>query len=117
MKRTTLETEIQRRIEAEIGAEPDVLLLRNSVGAARYATDDGKEFVVPYGLGKGSPDLVFILAPTGRMGGLEVKCPGEEPTEEQLKCHAQWRRFGAFVAVVRSPQDARAALEEVRRDR
>lgn len=115
MRRATLEGEIQRRIEAEIGAEPDLLLLRNSVGKARHVTPAGKEFHVPYGLGTGSPDLVGVLAPTGKLVGLEVKCPGEEPSAEQLACHATWRRFGVFVAVVTSPEEARAALEEARR--
>ncbi len=115
MKRQTLEPEIQRRIEAAIGAEPDVLVLRNSVGTARHVSRDGREYFVPYGLGVGSPDLVCVVAPLGRLVGLEVKCPGEEPSAEQRHCHEVWRRFGAFIAVVRSPEDARAAIEEVRR--
>lgn len=114
MKRTTLEAEIQRRIEAAIGAEPDFLLFRNSVGKARHVSRDGEEFHVPYGLGKGSPDLVGILGPSGRWVALEIKCPGEEATDEQKQVHTVWRRFGAFVAVVTSPDQARAALNEVR---
>lgn len=114
MKRAKLEAEIQRQIEAEIGAEPDLLLLKNSNGVARYTTDDGKSFTVPYGLGTGSPDLVGILAPLGRWFCLEIKCPSEEPRPTQVQCHAVWRNFGAFIRTVTTPKEARAALDEAR---
>lgn len=114
MKRTTLEAEIQRRIEVAIGAEPDFLLFRNSVGKARHVSRDGVEFYVPYGLGNGSPDLVGILAPSGTWVALEIKRPGEEATDEQKQVHAVWRRFGAFVGVVTSPDEARSALNDAR---
>ena len=114
MKRETLEKKIQREIEAALGAEPDLLLLRNSVGMAKHTSDDGKTWHVPYGLGTGSPDLVGILAPSGRWVCLEVKAAEGDVDPAQLKCHAIWRKFGAFVAVVRSVEEARAALDEAR---
>lgn len=137
-RRTTLEKQIQRNIEADLGAEPDLLLLRNSVGKATFTDEEkGEQFHVPYGLGVGSPDLVGILRLTikGRVcvsGGkivghtkdhlalgvwfcLEVKAGDEDATDEQKKVHAIWRRFGALVFVVHSVAEARAALEEARR--
>ena len=141
-RRSTLEKQIQRDIEADLGAEPDLLLLRNSVGQARYVNEeDGKEFFVPYGLGTGSPDLVSMLrvdlVKRGTVPGtterpsrgslargrgsvgvwfcLEVKCPGEDATPEQEKVHAIWRRFGAIVEVVHSVVEARDALNRARR--
>src|SRR5262249_18565243 len=60
-KRSRLEREVQRDIELAIGAELDLLLMKNSCGVASYVTDEGKTFKVPYGLGNGSPDLVGIL--------------------------------------------------------
>lgn len=60
-RRTSLEKSIQHDIELALGAEPDLLLLRNSVGEAKYYGNDGKMFVVPYGLGDGSPDIVGLL--------------------------------------------------------
>lgn len=113
-KRTKLESAIQREIEAAIGSKGDLLLLRNSVGHATYHDANGKEWHTPYGLGVGTPDLVGILAPSGRWFCLEVKTPGEQPEPEQSKCHELWRRFGAFVATVRSADDAIAALELAR---
>lgn len=127
-RRDVLERQIQAEIERAIGAEPDFLLLRNSVGRARYVTDDGREYFVPYGLGVSSPDLVGILRVrvTAYQGAyfprtvgiwlcLEVKAEGEDATDEQKKCHAIWRRFGAIVDVVHSVSGARAALERARR--
>lgn len=143
-RRSELETEIQRRIQVEIGSEPDLLLMRNSVGEAKHADEEtGKVWQFPYGLGVGSPDLVGLLRRKLRYRAdgwpvvtrqsddtvfslsnpvitstwfcLEVKCPGETPTDEQKKCHAVWRKFGAFIDVVTSPQEARAALERARK--
>lgn len=122
-RRERLETSIQREIEADLGAEPDLLIIRNSMGAARHTSDDGKEFFVPYGLGKGSPDLVgllrvrdhrFYARDLALWFCLEVKTPEGVVEPDQEKCHEVWRRFGALVFVVRSVDDARAALAKAR---
>ncbi len=122
MKRSALETKIQADIEAAIGAEPDLLLLRNSVGRATFYSDEGKPYHVPYGLGVGSPDLVGLLRIELRPGVavavwfcLEVKAAEGALEPEQVKCHAMWRRFGALIYTVRSPDEARAALACARR--
>lgn len=126
--RSTLEKTVQSSIEADLGAEPDLLILRNSIGQAEYFNDDGKSYRVPYGLGKGSPDLVGLLRVDLLRGDvselfevqvavwfcLEVKVPGEEATSEQSHTHAIWRRFGALVETVHSVAEARAALERAR---
>lgn len=120
-RRSVLETKIQRDIEAALGAERDLILLKNSNGTARFINEtDGKEFFVPYGLGVGSPDLVGILrvAIGGGVVGvwlcLEIKTPEGELDAEQEKCHAIWRRFGALIYVVRSVDEARVALSSAR---
>ena len=113
MRRTTLEVRIQREIELALGAEPDLLLMRNSVGRATFVKADASVAHVPYGLGVGSPDLVVIL--DGRWFALEVKAKEGELSAEQVKVHGIWRRFGALVFVVRSVADARAALEQARK--
>jgi hypothetical protein len=112
--RSNEETRVQRLIEDALGALPDLILLRNSVGEARYVSMTGRDYTVPYGLGVGSPDLVGVLAPQGRWFCLEVKRPGERATAEQARIHTLWRSFGAFVAVVCSVDDARAALSRAR---
>lgn len=126
--KSSYETAVQNGIEADLGAEPDLLLLRNSVGVARHFDKrTGRDWHVPYGLGVGSPDLVFILRRTfnvptvpvtvGTWFCLEVKVPGEEATPEQQKVHAIWQSFGAFVATVTSVDEARAALQQARGER
>lgn len=112
-----LETPIQRDIEAALGAEPDLLLLRNTVGTVKYYDErTGELRYVTYGLGVGSPDLVAVLAPSGRWVCFEVKADGGVVGPEQRKCHDIWRRFGALVFVVRSVAEARAALDGARRE-
>lgn len=113
-KRPVLEVEIQRQSLAAIGAEPDVIVLVNSVGVATHYDKEGKSWKVPYGLGVGSPDVVAILAPRGRWLCLEYKVPGEEPRPEQLTCHEQWRAFGALVFTVHSVDETWAALRVAR---
>lgn len=119
-RRNVLEKQRQREIEAAIGAEPDLLLMKNSVGVAKFFDDDGKQFVVPYGLTVGSPDLVGILRVTiaGAVVGiwfcLEVKADEGELSPEQRRCHAAWERFGAIIETVRSADDACAALQRAR---
>lgn len=117
-KRATLEAEIQRRILAEIGAEPDFTVFKNSVGLAQHFDDKtGKAWKVPYGLGTGSPDLVGILHFGQCIGcwvALEVKCPGEEAEPHQAVVHDQWRAAGALVYVVHSAVEARMALATAR---
>lgn len=110
------ETAIQRAIEGALGAEPDLLILRNSIGRATYPKPDGGKYHVPYGLGDGSPDLVCLLRGPRAAVWLcwEVKVPGEGAEPHQQKCHAQWRAFGALVDVVHSVPEARASLEAAR---
>ncbi len=126
--RATLESEIQRQIEAALGSEPDFLLLRNTVGAAKHYADDGTFRMQKFGLGVGSPDLVGILKVRFRSDdpldhprtfgvwvAMEVKVPGEDATDEQTKVHHIWRQFGALVYTVHSVEEARAALDDARR--
>ena len=118
-RRSTLEKKTQADIEADLGSEPDLLLLRNAVGKATYVDDEAQEFHVPFGLGVGSPDLVALLlapgiCPLAVWLCLEVKAEEGEVDAEQVKCHRIWRRFGALIFVVRSVAEARAALESAR---
>ena len=106
-----IERVIQAEIERAIGAQPDVILMRNAL----YSGPVGGGRWVNAGLGEGTPDLVAILAPSGRWFCLEVKQPGEYADQVQRHVHDVWRRAGAFVCVVRSVDDAIGALERARR--
>lgn len=110
------EAVVQREVTIAIGAEPDVLLMRNQVGSVeRFDERTNTTRVERYGLGVGSADLVAILAPSGRWFCLEIKSATGRVDPDQVKWHSRARRFGAFVAVVRSAEEARAALERARR--
>lgn len=113
---TSLERDAQAEIMLAIGAAPDLLIMKNSIGKAKYVNDDGSQFTVPYGLAKGSPDLVGILK-VGERGCwfcLECKTDVGELSEDQIKIGLLWTRFGAYVAVARNADDARRHLEQAR---
>lgn len=104
------EREIQHAIRLALGDEPDLILFRNTVGAA--LVQGGRR--ITYGLCPGSADLVGILGPSGRWFALEVKQPGKHSTPEQRRWANMMRTKGAFVAEVSSVDEARRALEQAR---
>lgn len=61
------------------------------------------------GVVAGVPDL-FVCWPGGGSCWLEVKAPGGKPTDRQLHVHDVLRRRDQYVAVVRSVEEAEAAL-------
>lgn len=108
------EATIQKEIMAAIGAEKDLLLLRNNVGCLK---DENLQWV-RYGLGVGSPDLVGFLHSEShaKMVAFEVKRPGQKLSREQEETHEMWKRFGVRIAVVHSAKEAIDALWYFRRD-
>ncbi len=62
------------------------------------------------GLRPGFPDLLCIC-PAGRVGFLEVKAPKGRMSPAQEEMHAMLRGRGCNVAVVRSQDEAVAAIE------
>ena len=122
---------LERHILRAIGAEPDVLVCKNEVGAGytgavlpallaalpselhgavRQALARHR---ITWGLGVGSPDLV--ASADGRWLGLELKSPDGRVSPEQRDWHLAAERRGALVRVVRSVDEARAAVDEARR--
>lgn len=113
--RNATEAEIMRAILVALGAERDLYLMRNQVGGSeRFDVDTNEVRHERYGLAKGSADLVGILAPSGRWFCLEVKTQTGSLDEDQRKWLALARRFGAFACVVRSVDEAVAALYRAR---
>lgn len=115
----TSEARLIRLIELAIGALPGVLCLRNSVGVTKeYDPDTGLARVISYGLSKGSPDLLVFLRDDARgvasVVALEVKTDVGRLSPDQVRCHVVWRQAGVRVFVVRSAEQARAAIEEAR---
>ncbi len=97
------ETQLMQAIRYAVNRTGRARLMRNSVGYDAEAR-------VRYGLGVGSADLVGMLR-GGRVFVLEVKTASGRTTSEQQAWLDTVRRFGGFAAVVRSVDDALAALE------
>jgi hypothetical protein len=105
------EREIQHAIREALGLEPGVCLWRNQVG--QYTEErGGRKRVIRTGLAVGSADLVGIV--DGRFFALETKSPTGRPTAEQSRWLQLVRNMGGFACVVRSADEARAALARAR---
>ena len=128
------EAEIQAAIRKALGTIPGLALWRNNVGLTghdpkcqscgyvleecprchtRFDEDNGPR--IRYGLAKGSADLVGLdYSSKGRFIGLEVKTPAGKASPEQLMWLDLVRRRGGFATIVRSPEEALAAVERAR---
>ena len=110
------ESQIQDAIRLALGTEPGLVLWRNNVGTAEHWTERGVQRV-RYGLAPGSADLVGLCITAsgiGRFIALEIKTPTGRVAPEQVLWLALVRRTGGFAAVVRSVDEARAAVARCR---
>jgi hypothetical protein len=98
---------IQDAIRVALSGEPGLVLWRNNVGIAEHR---GQR--VRYGLAVGSADLVGCL--DGRFVALEVKTATGRVAPEQRLWLDLVRRHGGFAAIVRSVDEARAAVARAR---
>lgn len=109
------ESVLQAEIRLALGRDPTLVLWRNSTGTAAHLNPrTNRTTTVRYGLAVGSADLVGILAPAGRFVALEVKTANGRVSPEQTTWLALVRSRGGFAAVVRSVDDAIAAIERAR---
>lgn len=105
---TARETTLLHAIRAAVAESGRAMIWRcnNGVDTARG---------VRYGLGVGAADLIGLLRPSGRFLALEVKTPeGKQSIQQRLWGEAV-RTAGGFYAVVRSIDEALAAIEEASR--
>lgn len=61
---------------------------------------------------KGDPDLYGARRPDGRAFAVEMKAPGEQPSELQHKRLAEWAEAGAVTGWATSPDEALAIVEQ-----
>lgn len=94
----------------ELGREPDFTIWLNT----KVEIVGDRPRAKP-GLGKGTADLLGILAPLGRIIALEGKTGGGVLSPEQRLFFDLVRKRGGFAAVFHSVDEARAALERARR--
>jgi hypothetical protein len=106
----TSEAEIQQQIRLRLGRSQGLTLWRNSTGVSQHTDRSGRKRFERHGLVRGASDLIGILSPSGRWFALEIKSATGRPTEEQLMFLALIRNHGGFGAVVRSVEEAEAAL-------
>lgn len=94
-----------------LGQQPDVLVMDNPSGVARYG-----RAAVPYGVGlahRGGADLICV-GPGGVFMALEVKSLDGEQREAQASFEAAVLDRGGVYRLVRSAVEALAWLEELR---
>lgn len=103
-----LEDELQARIRLSLGKRTDCVLFRNSVGLGTNQSG-GR---VRYGLSKGSSDLIGFIRGSGRFIALEVKTEVGRESEDQKRFRALVNLGGGFARVVRSEEEANAAVDE-----
>ncbi len=106
------ETTISKRIRVAVARTKLAIVVRCNVGLAVPYNQAcrGEMQPIRYGLGNGTPDLVGVLLGSGRCFCLEVKTDTGRVSPDQHAWHAVMKRRGAFVAVVRSPEEAIAAV-------
>ena len=105
MSETHLVTSILQALELE----PGVYAWRNSTGMIRRA---GR--VIKFGA-VGSPDILAIVGPEGRLLGLEAKTSTGKQSPKQCEWQALIDGLGGKYAVVRSVSDALKAVRDARR--
>ncbi len=123
--RKVRETDLVHAIRAQLNKLDGVRIWRNNTGKLL----DAYGRMVSYGLAIGSADLVGLVTcemfdsddgrfhgpDYGRFFALEVKTNRGVTTSEQKAWGEVVRSFGGFYAVVRSVEEAHAAVEEARR--
>jgi hypothetical protein len=60
----------------------------------------------------GDPDLYGVRHPDGRAWALEIKRPGEKPTDIQAYRIREWAEAGAVAGWATTPEEAIAIVEE-----
>lgn len=103
------EAQIEHSIRLALGQEFDLVLWRNTTGFVKH-----EDRAYRYGLCPGGSDLIGILKPSGRFVALEIKAPKGKATELQQQFINLIRSFGGFACVVRSVEEAKAALSRAR---
>ena len=102
------EAELLAAIRDALVTSGRVMVWRNNSGMLR--AEHGR--VVRFGLGLGSADLIGLVRGSGRFFALEVKTPRGTASPEQRAWIGAVVAAGGFARVVRSVDEAMAALDE-----
>jgi len=103
------ETELVTSILGALALEPGVIAWRNNTGVARFHGS-----TIRYGLGVGSPDIIAIVGPHGRLVGLEAKTERGKQSQAQKIWQAAVEEHGGYYDVVRTVLEAVGAVRAAR---
>jgi hypothetical protein len=107
--RPVLEKDIQRGVMKLLELQPDVVVLRQSVGLADH---DGRR--VMHG-NPGQADLTVVIGPAPAIVEFwEIKTPTGRQSPMQVKFQQRVEKRGAAYRVIRSVEDAKAAIAHAR---
>lgn len=98
------ESAILKRVMME-ASKLGLRVWRNNTGALR----DQEGRLVRYGLCVGSSDLIGIYK--GRFVAIEVKAPGKQPTEEQVKFLAAIRKNQGIALLIDDEKKLKSMLD------
>lgn len=104
-----IESQIQDAVRLELGSDPDLVLWRNNIGMAWMRNGTPVKFGVG---GPGGADLIGLFR--GRFVAIELKTPIGRQSKEQKQYQQLVERKGGTYVVIRSVDDARAWLAEMR---
>ena len=116
------ESALQRSVRLALSM-PGVVMFRNNTGNASYWSDAKSDVErVAYGVGgPGGSDLLGVVtlpSGTGRFVALELKTPHGRTNPKRAALQAQFRALvrsvGGFACVVRTVDEARAAVARAR---
>lgn len=109
------ERDIQTAILLALGARADLCkVARRNRGNARRQLGNGREQWIQFGDFPGSADITGILR-DGRRLEVEVKSPIGRQSAEQRAFEQMIREYGGIYVLVRSVDEALAAVEEALR--
>lgn len=94
------ETKLQNKIRAALSEAGCVIFRRNS---GLFYTADGRPIIIGV---NGEADLSGHRTGDGRAVYIEVKLPGEEPREEQVRFLEAMKATGALVGVAHTVDEA-----------
>lgn len=98
---------LKNEIRRALGGMPDVWCANNESGY-------DPTHRVRYGIGDGGADLLCIIAPHGHALWLEVKTGRARQARNQKLFEGLVKRYGSSYAVVRSVDDAIAAVADAK---
>ena len=109
-KRVEPEGSVLERTQELMSKWGGVHVMRNTVGFIKKGSRG-----ITYGLGKGSSDIVAIVAPYGRWLCVETKRGDGGKLEPHQERWLRWmRQYGAVVGVIDKPEDVIPLIEQAR---